>query len=106
MSTENLTKREKRSKHKVGLGGVILAVLVFLALAPDLGLGLDLRHRLHAPEQLSESWNDASQFLLSKNFPITNTPTTREYHWELSQSTISPDGLARPMLLVNGRRKE
>ena len=99
------TTREKRSKRNIILAGVILVVLAF---APSLGLGLDLRHRhkSHAPEQLSESWNDASQYLLSKNFPITSTPTTRVYHWELSQSTISPDGLARPMLLVNGKKKE
>lgn len=106
MSTEKPTTREKRSKRKIGLGGVIFVVLAFLALAPDLGLGLSLRHRSHTPEQFSESWNNASQFLLSKDFDITKTPTTRVYHWELTQSTISPDGLVRPMLLVNGRRKE
>ncbi|KAF8987472.1 hypothetical protein BGZ52_004371 [Haplosporangium bisporale] len=102
MSAEKPTIREKRSKRKIGLGGMIFVVLAFLALAPDLGLGLSLKHKSHTPERFSESWNDASQFLLSKDFDITKTPTTRVYHWELTQSTISPDGLDRPMLLVNG----
>ncbi|KAG0288202.1 hypothetical protein BGZ96_007990 [Linnemannia gamsii] len=91
MFSKKPTTREKLSKRNIVIASVILVVLAF---APSLGLGLDLRHR-----QLSD---DASRFLLSKNFPITNTPTTRVYDWELSQSTISPDGLARPMLLVNG----
>lgn len=106
MSTEKPTIREKRSKRKIGLGGMIFVILAFLALAPDLGLGLSLGHKSHTPERFSESWNNASQFLLSKDFNITKTPTTRVYHWKVTQSTVSPDGLDRPMLLVNGRRKE
>ncbi|KAG0295441.1 hypothetical protein BGZ96_011717 [Linnemannia gamsii] len=102
MSTEKPTIREKRSKRKIGLGGMIFVVLALLALAPDLGLGVSLRHTSHTPERFPESWNDPSHFLLSKDFDITKTPTTRIYHWELTQSTISPDGLDRPMLLVNG----
>jgi len=96
----------KRSKRKIVIGGVVLLVL---ALALGLGLGLGLKHKSNAPsntpEEFTESWNDPSQFLLSKNFTITKTPTTRVYNWTLTQSTISPDGLARPMLLVNGRKK-
>ncbi|KAF9953103.1 hypothetical protein BGZ70_000358 [Mortierella alpina] len=88
MFSEKPTRREKSSKRNIVIAGVILVVL---ALAPSLGLG-----------QGSQPWNDASRFLLSKTFPIIETPTTRYYNWELSQSTISPDGLARPMLLVNG----
>ncbi|KAF9279301.1 hypothetical protein BGZ68_008001 [Mortierella alpina] len=88
MFSKKPTAREKLSKRSFVTAGVILAVLAF---APSLGLG-----------QPSESWNDASQFLLSRDFPFTETPMTREYNWEVSESTISPDGLARPMLLVNG----
>ncbi|KAG0270935.1 hypothetical protein BGZ95_001345 [Linnemannia exigua] len=50
----------------------------------------------------AQSWNHPGQFHLSKNFTITATPNTRYYDWTISQKTIAPDGLERPMLLVNG----
>ncbi|KAG0041838.1 hypothetical protein BGZ83_001242 [Gryganskiella cystojenkinii] len=50
-----------------------------------------------------QSWNDPSQFILGKNtFTISDTPTTRYYDWTIFQQDIAPDGLMRPMLLVNG----
>ncbi|KAF9198910.1 hypothetical protein BGZ49_000142, partial [Haplosporangium sp. Z 27] len=48
-----------------------------------------------------ESWNDPSEFVLDNNFTITKIATTRYYEWTISQKTIAPDGLERPMLLVN-----
>lgn len=51
----------------------------------------------------SQPWNDPSQFILgNNNFTISSTPTTRHYDWTISQQNIAPDGLMRPMLLVNG----
>ncbi|KAG0051271.1 hypothetical protein BGZ83_003905 [Gryganskiella cystojenkinii] len=99
MSSEKATKGVTRSNRKIIIGG---AIFVVVALALGLGLGLGLKHHKSNATDFSESWNDPSQFLLSKNFTITKTPTTRVYNWTISQSTISPDGLDRPMLLVNG----
>jgi hypothetical protein len=53
-----------------------------------------------------QPWNNPGQFHLDKNFPIKATPTTRNYEWTISQKTISPDGLERPMLLVNGKSRQ
>ncbi|GJJ76294.1 iron transport multicopper oxidase [Entomortierella parvispora] len=51
----------------------------------------------------SQPWNDPSEFILGKNnFTISSTPTTRYYDWIISRQNIAPDGLMRPMLLVNG----
>ncbi|KAG0013451.1 hypothetical protein BGZ80_011067, partial [Entomortierella chlamydospora] len=83
---------------------VILTVLVVIALGLTLGLVFGLRSRNNfggSPLEFSESWNNPSEFVLSKNFTITNTTTTRYYEWTVSQNTIAPDGLERPMLLVN-----
>ena len=52
-----------------------------------------------------QPWNDPSQFLLGNkynHFTISSIPTTRNYDWTISQQDIAPDGLVRPMLLVNG----
>lgn len=52
-----------------------------------------------------QPWNNPGQFHLNKNFSIKTTPTTRNYDWTISQKTIAPDGLERPMLLVNGKSR-
>lgn len=92
---------KKRSYRKVIIGAVVVAVI---ALALILGLVLGLRHHnSDNSNAFAQPWNNASQFLLSKNFTITKTPTTRYYDWTITQQTISPDGLDRPMLLVNGK---
>ncbi|KAF9515686.1 multicopper oxidase, partial [Hydnum rufescens UP504] len=41
-------------------------------------------------------------FILSNDFVVTNTPTTRIYHWRLSWATGAPDGFYRKMMVVNG----
>jgi len=102
MSQEKPTT-ERRSYRKVIIGSVVVAVI---ALALIFGLVFGLRHHKSegsGEEAFVQPWNNASQFLLSKNFTITKTPTTRYYDWNITQQTISPDGLARPMLLVNGK---
>ncbi|KAF9431520.1 hypothetical protein BGZ76_000199, partial [Entomortierella beljakovae] len=77
-----------------------------VALALTFGLVFGLRskkgHDTNDNDQFSETWNNPSEFLPSKNFIITSSPTTHYYEWTISQSTIAPDGLERPMLLVNG----
>ncbi|KAG0369235.1 hypothetical protein BGZ54_010522 [Gamsiella multidivaricata] len=78
--------------------------ILFVAAIPSLahGHGPELRRRQSPPAPSTQPWNYPSQFILSKNFTITPTPTTRYYEWTISQQTIAPDGLERPMLLVNG----
>lgn len=87
---------------------ISVAILFITVLVLVLGLVFGLRARHHNSSGLdsgsdfAEAWNQPSEFLLSKNFSITRTPTTRYYEWNISQQTIAPDGLERPMLLVNG----
>ncbi|KAF9092414.1 hypothetical protein BGX23_004341 [Mortierella sp. AD031] len=87
---------------------VSIAILLIAELALVLGLVFGLRARQHdgsttsGPGSFVEAWNHPSNFILSKNFSITRTPTTRYYDWTISQQIIAPDGLERPMLLVNG----
>ncbi|KAI7832414.1 Cupredoxin [Gamsiella multidivaricata] len=84
---------------------ISVAVLAAVVLALAIGLVYGLRSRNHNNNNTSdfaETWNSPSEFVLSKNFSITHTPTTRTYDWTISQQTIAPDGLERPMLLVNG----
>ncbi|KAF9941682.1 hypothetical protein BGZ75_002844 [Mortierella antarctica] len=92
-------------KQKRILRRTILAIAVFVVviLALVLGLVYGLRGRKSAGAHVfTEGWNSPSEFVLDKNFTITKATTTRYYEWTVSQQTIAPDGLERPMLLVNG----
>ncbi|KAI8598138.1 multi-copper oxidase laccase-like protein [Dissophora ornata] len=99
----------KLSKQKAGplrrKAILIPVVLVAAILALTLGLVFGLRSRKShssSPLSFSEPWNDPSEFVLNKNFSISRTQSTRYYEWTISQQTIAPDGMERPMLLVNG----
>ncbi|KAF8938665.1 hypothetical protein BGZ58_000403 [Dissophora ornata] len=71
----------------------LFAAIVFLSTIPAPTLG----------QSSSQPWNNPSQFVLgNNNFSITSSPATRYYEWTVSQQNIAPDGLERPMLLVNG----
>ncbi|KAF9436682.1 hypothetical protein BGZ76_003283 [Entomortierella beljakovae] len=84
---------------------ISLLTLVVIIVGLTLGFIFGPRSRNHifndSPE-IPGVWNNPSEYILSKNFSITNTTKTRYYEWTISQKSIAPDGLERPMLLVNG----
>lgn len=107
MATEKPTSRQTQTQTPRRRRVVIIAASVVVVLALVLGLVFGLRGRNkhnNDTQDFAEDWNHPSQFLLSKNFSITSTATTRYYEWNVTQQTIAPDGLERPMLLVNGKQ--
>ncbi|KAF8938134.1 hypothetical protein BGZ58_001522 [Dissophora ornata] len=96
-----LQPRHKRIIRRALVTCAVLSVIV-LGLTLGLVFGLRSKNSHGSSSQFAESWNNPSEFILSKNFTISKTPTTRTYDWTITQQTIAPDGLERPMLLVNG----
>ncbi|KAF9203683.1 hypothetical protein BGZ49_006151, partial [Haplosporangium sp. Z 27] len=99
----NQQPRQKWTLKKIILTITVLVVIV-LGLTFGLVFGLRKHHDNNTDDnniQFTESWNNPSEFMPSKNFTITNVPTTRYYEWTISEQTIAPDGLERKMLLVN-----
>ncbi|KIR33452.1 hypothetical protein I352_04221 [Cryptococcus deuterogattii MMRL2647] len=45
---------------------------------------------------------DPRVFVLSKDFLITNVPTTREYTFNITKALASPDGYEREVIAING----
>jgi len=78
---------------------IIIGVAVVLGLALGLGLGLGLGLK---KKSSSNYITTNSSFLLDPSFVVTSTPTTRYYEFTISEATGSPDGVERPMLVVNG----
>ncbi|WVQ77114.1 hypothetical protein IAR50_006797 [Cryptococcus sp. DSM 104548] len=45
---------------------------------------------------------NTTSYVLSDDFDITATTTTREYTWEIASATASPDGYEREVYTING----
>ncbi|TWU77152.1 hypothetical protein ED733_008425 [Metarhizium rileyi] len=46
---------------------------------------------------------DTSEYVLSPSWDRHGTPATREYHWTISDAELNPDGVYRPMILINNQ---
>ncbi len=44
-----------------------------------------------------------SDYILDSNWDYTSTPKTREYNWVVQDIVANPDGVFRPMIVVNGK---
>ncbi|KAK4079138.1 CAZyme family AA1 [Trichoderma harzianum] len=46
---------------------------------------------------------DVSEYVLSPSWDFDAAPTTREYHWTIVDGRLNPDGIYRPMILINNQ---
>lgn len=85
------------------------ALVVILGLALGLGLGLGLKHHHHDTSASSTSPSNSAPSLVDS--PQTNfvlgglqgqAPQTRTYYFTIAEATGAPDGVSKPMLVVNG----
>ncbi|KAG6044562.1 hypothetical protein E4U39_003220 [Claviceps sp. Clav50 group G5] len=60
---------------------------------------------LHPDEHipLTPRLRDGSEYVLSPSWNATAAPVTREYHWTIMDARLNPDGVYRPMMLINNQ---
>ncbi|PNP42584.1 hypothetical protein TGAMA5MH_05325 [Trichoderma gamsii] len=46
---------------------------------------------------------DTSQYILSDSWDFDAVPVVREYHWTIVDGRLNPDGVFRPMILINNQ---
>lgn len=46
---------------------------------------------------------DSSQYVLSNAWDLDAAPVVREYHWTIVDGRLNPDGVFRPMILINNQ---
>ncbi|KAK4078579.1 CAZyme family AA1 [Trichoderma aggressivum f. europaeum] len=46
---------------------------------------------------------NVSEYVLSPSWDFDAAPTTREYHWTIVDGRLNPDGIYRPMILINNQ---
>lgn len=49
------------------------------------------------------SWRKAEEYVLSPGWDFNAPPTTREYNWTITDVVFNPDGVYRPMILINNQ---
>ncbi|KAF9229757.1 multi-copper oxidase laccase-like protein [Gyrodon lividus] len=98
-ATKHLVVPQNSQNHRklYIIGGVVATVVVALALGLGLGLGLKKANSSSSSNYVTTN----SSFLLDPSFEVTTTPTTRYYEWVVEEINGSPDGVERPMLVVN-----
>jgi FtsP/CotA-like multicopper oxidase with cupredoxin domain len=121
---ENSLEERKRSSRRLWLLFGVGTIVVMLGFALGLGLGLGLKHVHNSsksgggaisqpsgapttPSQASLAippWrsNVEDYTLHIKSWDFNAPPTTREYNLTLSEVQLSPDGVTRTMIVING----
>ncbi|KAH8093091.1 multicopper oxidase 2A [Cristinia sonorae] len=98
------TKTRSRARLLLGVG----ALVVVLGLALGLGLGLGLKHHHSGSPATISSTNSTPSLGTSplSNFVLAGlqgqAPQTRTYYFTIAEATGAPDGVSKPMLVVNG----
>lgn len=46
---------------------------------------------------------DSSEYILAPSWDRAAAPQTREYHWVISDADLNPDGIYRPMIVINNQ---
>lgn len=92
-------KRRRRKWLRIGLFG-----LGGIAVIAVLGV---LLHRLYLQEVEKKDARTfrrpSSDYIIDPAWDYDAAPTVREYHWVISDLTANPDGVYRPMMVINGQ---
>ena len=84
--------------YKISIGGLLLLVFIIVALAWRQG---DER------AELSGASGDGSitrpNYVLSNDWNYDTGPSRREYHWNITDVEFNPDGVYRPMMVINNQ---
>ncbi|PSR73268.1 hypothetical protein PHLCEN_2v10883 [Hermanssonia centrifuga] len=92
-------------RSRVIFASATIGLMAILALALGLGLGLGLKHHHHDSTAATASSLPPLQTSSADNFALGKVqgqaPQTRSYNFTISQVNGAPDGVSKPMLVVN-----
>ncbi|KAJ3520015.1 hypothetical protein NM208_g13896 [Fusarium decemcellulare] len=57
----------------------------------------------HEDVPSSPKLRDSDEYILPLSWDFDARPTTREYYWTINSATLNPDGVYRPMLVINNQ---
>lgn len=68
---------------------------------PDANEGSIIQYHEDVPN--SPKLRDTSEYILSRDWAFDAPTTTREFFWTISDAQLNPDGVYRPMMLINNQ---
>jgi FtsP/CotA-like multicopper oxidase with cupredoxin domain len=100
-------KHETAQHHKPRRPWIRVTTVVFLLISTIIVLvhrGLTGSEHTALPSTTSSlaRLRPEEDYILSSGWDFNAPPTTREYTWEVTDHILNPDGVYRPMILING----
>ncbi|KAI3401567.1 hypothetical protein diail_10168 [Diaporthe ilicicola] len=93
------SRKRRRRWWRLGLFGLIgLVVLTAVAFA----LNYFYLEQTEG-DVVSTFRRPSSDYVIDSDWDYEAPPTVREYHWVISDITANPDGVFRPMMVINGQ---
>lgn len=92
-------RKRRRRWWRLGLFGLI-GLLILTAMAVALNY---FYLEETEGEAVSTFRRPSSDYIIDSAWDYDAPPTVREYHWVISDITANPDGVFRPMMVINGQ---
>lgn len=90
---------QKRRKFWCSIALIGLAGLIALAIG---GLTLRWLYRTETEGDMVRTFRrPSSDYVIDPNWDYDASPATREYHWVITDIVANPDGVFRPMVVIN-----
>ncbi|KUI63283.1 Laccase-2 [Cytospora mali] len=92
-------RRRRRRWCRLGLFGLI-GIILFSIIA----LFLDHLYFQKSEDDVNGTFRrQSSDYIIDPDWDYNAPPTRREYHWVITDITANPDGVFRPMMVINGQ---
>lgn len=92
---------DRKQSRQVRLG--ISALFALIVLSWCSFQWTSLLHRIDLPTPTHPWWHQAQNESLINYQGVSTQPRFRYYEWNITRADIAPDGVSRPMILVNGQ---
>lgn len=96
---DNQPRKRRRRWWRLGLFGLV-GLLILTAVAVALNY---FYLQETGGEAVSAFRRPSSDYIIDSAWDYDAPPTVREYHWTISDITANPDGVFRPMMVINGQ---
>lgn len=101
----DLDYEESLKQQRIGRKSWLRIIVVALLVAWTLGF---IVHSFLVPRKQdppspasSAQLRPEEDYILNPKWDFDAGPTTREYHWTIAEHELNPDGVYRPMMLIN-----
>jgi len=99
---EGLQWQHSRTPHTPRRRWLLLGFLT-LVLVITLGVIVDLQPIRHNHSLVAARFRSSGDYILDPNWDLDAAPRTRHYDWIIDDHDFNPDGVWRPMVLINGK---